>query len=393
MQRKITITLWVAALIVGAFMVYQRHFGPTAVVEMEDDGRLFVEVPWKHLPHIRPFRMVERSGKPFESATLGGKPYVVCFFFVNCPTICRDLNAQVKRLTEQFRGQDLTFLCISVDPVNDTPEVLRKYAEDYDADPKQWLFLTGKPHVVRQIGEQQFQVIVDPAHHTEDILLIDRWGRYRDRFEWDSPKEMKRFAKVAREVIREERPPLSDSVTTRNAIAGKSHHDLPRVSWLSDFHLTDQDNGDFFSRDLTGQVWIANFFFTNCPDVCPKQMEFLRSLETEIEKRSAHLVSITTDPVSDTPARLRQYAREQGAGSAWHFLTGPKDYIRRLGSEFLGISAEGEHHSSLLVVVDRWGNVRQKIDWRAADARASLLEWIDRLSQEDTPAAGLRSAL
>jgi cytochrome oxidase Cu insertion factor (SCO1/SenC/PrrC family) len=382
-------------LIAGTLWVYIRTRPAPAIVPIEaasgagqaGDGREFVDIPWKRLPQMLRFRLTERSGEMFDSATMAGKPYVISFFFANCPTICRELNRQIQRLNHEFSGTELRFASLTVDPENDTAERLRQYASEFEADPKQWLFLTGQMFRIREIGEKQFRVIIDGVNHTGDLFLIDRWGRYRDRFTWDDPREMKRFSEVVREVLAESQPPLEKTVHTRNVLASLSHAQTRLLPWLYDFQLTDQDGKEFWSRDLTGKVWVASMFFTSCPGICPRQNRFLADLQGDIAGRDAELVSISTDPETDSPAILRQYARTMAAGAHWRFLTGEMNYIRRIGSEFLGIAAEGEHHSSMLVVVDKWGNVRGRIDWQSEGATARLLALIDELDLEQAPVA------
>ncbi len=176
-------------------------------------GAALVDVPWKHLPNVPPFELTQQDGEKFNSASFAGKPYAVSFFFASCPSICRDLNAQVKRLNDQLRNEDIGFVSISVDPENDTPEVLSRYASDYGATPDRWVMLTGQMYKVKEIGEQIFRVIVDKDQHTDNILLVDKWGRYRDRFKWDDPYDMKRFVTVAKELAAETEPPLDAKFT------------------------------------------------------------------------------------------------------------------------------------------------------------------------------------
>ncbi len=395
MIRRVGIVLWILVLIAAALWIYQKSRSVTEIVPEEvsvgsgtnPDGRVFADIAWRRLPPMQRLQMTERSGQPFDNADLAGQPYVVSFFFASCPTICRELNEQIRRLANEFQGTDLRFVSLTVDPENDTPERLQRYAAEFEADPRQWLMLTGQMYKVRALGEKQFSVIVDGVNHTGDLFLVDRWGRYRDRFTWDDPREMKRFSQVAREVLEERQPPLDKNVRTRNVLASLPHSGMPRLPWLYDFQLVDQDGADFWSRDLTGSVWIASFFFTRCPGICPRQNRYLAEIQADIAGRQASLVSITSDPQNDDSATLRQYARSLGAGDHWRFLTGDLDYIRRVGSEYLGIAAEGEHHSSMLVVVDRWGNVRGKIDWQVAGSREFLLNLIDALNQEKMPPA------
>ena len=205
-----------------------------------------------------------------------------------------------------------------------------------------------------------------------------------------TPGEMKRFADVARQVLDEKSPPLEGVFRTRNVLAGMPHDQRGKIPFLFDFHLTNQDNEPFFSRDLTGQTWIGSFFFSTCSAICPRQNKFLADLQPSLNNRNTSLVSITVQPQIDVPAKLRQYARQLNAGDDWIFCRGPLEYVQRIGSEYLGLPTEGEHHSSLLAVVDKWGNVRARISWQADGAKQTLLSLLDDLNAESTPPASFR---
>ena len=390
MNKIIPIVLWIMAICCLIIIVYFRNSISEPTFEetkMSGDppGAVLVNVPWKHLPDVDRFQLTDQTGNPFDSADLVGKPYLVSFFFATCPSICRDLNSQVKRLNDQLKKEDVTFVTITVDPENDTPEVLARYAEDYDADPQRWVFLTDQMYKIRQLGEQVFRVVVDKDTHTDNILLVDRWGRYRDRFKWDDPYDMKRLLDVVKDVAAEQDPPLEESVRTRNVLAGRPPINFNQVPWVREFHLTERSGEPFYSRELTGKVWIANFFFTSCPDVCKKQVAYLRNLRERLEDRAPLIVSITTDPANDTPEVLKKFADQQDADDRWLFCTGPQLLINRIGSEFFHAQADGDHHSSQLFVVDRWGKVRGDFDWRDPSAESTMLDLIEQLESESRP--------
>jgi len=174
MAKRLPIILWILALLAGGWLVYSKSLddGRVAEIDPQLDGRAFGNINWKHLHNIPNFELTERSGEQFNSEKLAGRPYVVSFFFSTCPTICLDLNRQIARLADQFRNTDLTFLSITVDPKNDSPQVLRQYAEQFQADGKQWLFLTGKWYKIRELGEQRFNVLVDTQKLTADTSNI-----------------------------------------------------------------------------------------------------------------------------------------------------------------------------------------------------------------------------
>ena len=179
MRKIVPIVLWLLVAACGAVVAWQatRKHAAVPVTTHADHGNdvpgaVFEDVPWEHLPDIDRFELVNQNGEPFDSANMLGTPYAVSFFFAACPSICRDLNTQVSRLNDQTSKEPIAFVSISVDPENDTPEILNRYAQDYDAQAPRWSFLTGPKHKVVEIGAQQFNVDVNPATHTGNILSL-----------------------------------------------------------------------------------------------------------------------------------------------------------------------------------------------------------------------------
>lgn len=356
--------------------------------ELAPEGAVLKTVPWKHLPTLPPFELTDQNGDAFASEELAGQAYVVNFFFASCPSICRDFNARVAELNKQLKGTDLKFISVTVDPAKDTPEVLQRYAQDYGANPERWKFLTGEEYQIKQLGELGFRVVIDKATHTDNLLLVDRWGRFRDRFKWDDAVDTKRFLQVARDVAAETEPPLGETVRTRNAMAGIEPPNFREVPWIREFWLTERSGEPFYSRDLVGEVWIGSFFFTSCPGICNQQTDYLAGLEDRLRDHPATLVSITTDPNQDSPEVLREYADRKGADpERWLYCQGNELLTRRIAAEFFSTSIGGSHHTSNLFLVDKWGNVRGEFDWQKPADEAALLEWVDRLNAETEPPA------
>lgn len=130
------------------------------------------------------FELTERSGQTVSSLDLRGEPYVASFFFTTCPTICKRQNEKVKALQQQFKGQPIKFVSITCDPQVDNPEVLSIYADQFGADPEQWLFLTGEMDYLRRVGTEMFFVAVDRRFHADKFLLIDADGQLYAGYEW-----------------------------------------------------------------------------------------------------------------------------------------------------------------------------------------------------------------
>ena len=86
---------------------------------------------------------------------------------------------------------------------------------------------------------------------------------------------------------------------------------LPRYGAVPDFQLVGADNQPFGTKQLDGKIWVADFIFTTCPEVCPLMTEHMNHLQTWLLNQhlgdKVHLVSISVDPARDTPAVLAQY--------------------------------------------------------------------------------------
>ncbi len=390
MRKAIPICLWFAVLIGTSWIFFDRLTRPNLPIlqfdESSTNGVVLEDIPWKHLPDVPRFQFTNQANLEFDSAALNGHVYAVSFFFATCPTICRDLNRQIAKLNERTADVDLTFVSLTVDPEQDTPEILAKYAKELGAVPGRWEFLTGSMHRLKELGEHVFRVVIDKATHTDNILLVDKWGRYRDRFKWDDPLEMKRFVEVARELAAETSPPLSKIVKTRNTLPLVAGTNWAITPWIRDFKLASQQGREVFSREFTGRVWVASFFFSNCRGICPKQNAYIAGLRERIGDKQLQFVSITTDPQNDTPSVLEKYASQFGVNDDnWQFCTGDPLLVKRISSEFFGASSGGDHHTSLLFVVDRWGRLRGRFDWQKPEEEVEMLKLIDVLNREDQP--------
>src|SRR6185436_13063686 len=104
---------------------------------------------------------------------------------------------------------------------------------------------------------------------------------------------------------------------------------LPHLSQVQPFQLTNQLGQTTALRDLQGKVWVGDIIFTRCGGPCPKMTEEMGKLERAIPADpSLRFVTLTTDPENDTPSALKSYGEKFGADfSRWMFLTGPKAEI------------------------------------------------------------------
>lgn len=118
---------------------------------------------------------------------------------------------------------------------------------------------------------------------------------------------------------------------------------LPTYGQLPRWSLTDQQGRPFGTDDLRGRVWVADFFFTSCPSICPRltrHMGRVRERLSDLGDR-AKLVSFTVDPVVDTPQRLAGYGREHRIdATSWRMVTGDASAIQRVAVDGFHLATE-----------------------------------------------------
>jgi protein SCO1/2 len=148
----------------------------------------------------------------------------------------------------------------------------------------------------------------------------------------------------------------------------------PVLGTLPAFSLVDPSGKPFGSAELAGKVWIASFFFTHCPSVCPLIMSRMAELQRRFAAAGVadvRLVSITVDPERDTPEVLRAAEPRYGVDPArWALLTGPTERVHELcvaGFKVPGLDAgalaNGDiPHTTKVVLVDDTGHVRGYYD-------------------------------
>jgi len=380
------------------------------------------EYKYSELHSVADFQLTERNEKPFGTEDLKGKVWIASFFFTSCKFECSDQNNTIsKEIHAKLSTNDFTILSISCDPTNDTPKVLSDYADSYVIAPEKWKFLTGPMESISSIGSDSFMVGVDRLTHTKRLLMVDKWGRFRDSFEWKDADELKRLVKTAKMLIAEESEPEPDEIVKTRAVPHSSFEIVAKTNsksgskkdsatvdaskatsssvpdpnwpswrteeWLTSFKLTDSKNQTFDSNQMKGKVWVANFFFSNCTGACPKLLNGVKELRQQLGNRDVTFVSITNDPLSDTPKVLNEYAKKYNADSNWHFLTGKEQLqMRAIGSEFFNVNAgTGETHSEKLIVVDKWGKVRGQFKYDDADDVVKMRLLLDDLLSEKEP--------
>jgi protein SCO1/2 len=138
-----------------------------------------------------------------------------------------------------------------------------------------------------------------------------------------------------------------------------------------DFLLTNQDSILISNDDMIGKVYVLEFFFTRCPDICIEMNQNMKLLDEEFgDSKDFGIISITIDPNNDTPSILKKYSEALDVKSQnWHFLTGEKDYIYDLANIGFNIFANqnsnfigGFEHQGYFALIDKDGYIRSRKD-------------------------------
>ena len=140
---------------------------------------------------IPPFELIDQNGDLFSNERQEGKIVVANFFFTHCPTICPKMAAHLLELQNKFENRkDLIIVSHTVDPKNDSVEVLLKYSEKVHAKEGRWYFLTGEKEAIYNLAFDGYFASVqrDEAApggflHSQLIFLVDKKGRLRGTYD------------------------------------------------------------------------------------------------------------------------------------------------------------------------------------------------------------------
>ncbi|MBC9794843.1 SCO family protein [Sinomicrobium weinanense] len=138
---------------------------------------------------VPPFKFTDQYNNTITNEDYKGKVYVVEFFFTTCPTICPVMNENMIKIQNAFQDNSgFGIASFTINPENDTPEVLKAYAEKYGVKHPNWHFLTGDQDAIYNLANNGFNLYagVNPEveggfEHSGMFALIDGEGNIRSR--------------------------------------------------------------------------------------------------------------------------------------------------------------------------------------------------------------------
>lgn len=179
---------------------------------------------------------------------------------------------------------------------------------------------------------------------------------------------------------------------------------LPVLNYVQSFSFANQDGKKITEKDVSGKVYVAEYFFTTCKGICPKMNSNVKKLSLEFANEpDFRILSYTVDPETDSIGRMKRYADSLGAdGSKWWFLTGRKDSLYSLarGSYLLDDPKNNDInineqfiHTQFLALVDKGGRVRKIYDSLKKEELEELEKDIRTLLKEAASAPRFANSL
>lgn len=160
---------------------------------------------------------------------------------------------------------------------------------------------------------------------------------------------------------------------------------------IAPFEMTNQNGETITDKDYNGKIYVADFFFTTCPTICPKMTANMGELQRVFRKDSqVMLLSFSVTPKVDSVAQLKRYATEKGVeDSKWNLVTGDKKEIYTLARQsYLAVKSDGDGgkydmiHTENFILVDPEQRIRGFYDGTDSEALQILVDDILLLKKE-----------
>jgi cytochrome oxidase Cu insertion factor (SCO1/SenC/PrrC family) len=168
-----------------------------------------------------------------------------------------------------------------------------------------------------------------------------------------------------------------------NAPADKAAAEAKARDYFSNVELVDQ-NGQrlkFYDEVLKDNIVVISFIFTNCQSACPlmtRNLTMIRDMLREDERRNIQFISISIDPLRDTPSAMKEFAQKHDADiDGWLWLTGQPDDVNYITKRLGSYTDDPELHTTTLLAANvpnaHWTKIEPNVPPNGVVARLRLL--------------------
>jgi protein SCO1/2 len=160
---------------------------------------------------VPPFQLIDQAGESYGSKQLQGKIWIADFIYTTCPGPCPMISSRMGETQKPLSDTDVKLVSFSVDPEHDTPAVLHTYAENLNAQPACWHFLTGDKTTIYNLIRNGFKLATaagesGPIHSTR-FALVDRSGTIRGYYDATDADAITRLLADTNHLLRDEPAP------------------------------------------------------------------------------------------------------------------------------------------------------------------------------------------
>jgi protein SCO1/2 len=156
------------------------------------------------------------------------------------------------------------------------------------------------------------------------------------------------------------------------------------------FKFVNQYGDSITDKSLNGKIYVADFFFTSCPSICPVMHRNMLNVYNEFKNVSDFkIISHSIDPKYDSVAVMKKYADKLGiTGQSWWFLQGKKEETYKLATSYLSMAGEdksapgGHVHDGYFILIDKQKHIRGSYDGTQPDQVTKLIADIKTLQAE-----------
>lgn len=160
---------------------------------------------------IPPFHFTDQHGQPFTRDSVKGRVYVADFIFTRCQTICPKMTDALAQVQAQLKAyQDFRIVSHTLDPNNDSVEVLKRYADEHGAITGKWFFVTGEHADIYGLSQDAYKSaaqdlygIADSIKHSSRLILVNRDGVIVDYFDSENPEEVQQLITEAKGLLKQ----------------------------------------------------------------------------------------------------------------------------------------------------------------------------------------------
>ncbi len=337
-----------------------------------------------------PFTIIDFQGDTISSCDWNDKIVLYNFLSVNCPTDFEECPFRLEwfkikiynELVDNEGFEDVIVVTSFIDSLKNLNDRINEFRTYNNINSDKWIMTGTKyiPYFDNNFAKGNPWVNKDTLFGFKKqahlmTLLVDKSQKVRGKYFTYNFGEIRRITKEISLLIKEEKEKTKstdlpifgnkdyDSKIDKDTV----YHQIPYWSFLN------QTGDGISSKDLNGKVHLVDFFFTNCPTICPKMTLNMKKIQDALKiecLNNVELLSFTVDPNRDSIERLNEYANSYKLDSVnWSLLTGDQNTIYELGvNGFLvpnqedALAPGGFLHSEKLILIDKEQRIRGYYD-------------------------------